>query len=56
MANTARDATPAELNTRLLKHVKGFCNAQLQDDATLVVIAVAAARAAIRPELAAVSS
>jgi phosphoserine phosphatase RsbU/P len=56
VANTARDATPAELNAQLLKHVKGFCNAQLQDDATLVVIAVAAARAAIRPELAAVSS
>lgn len=56
VAKAVLDVTPAELNTYLLKDVKNFCNSQLQDDATLIVIAVAAARAAIKPKMAAVSS
>lgn len=38
-AKTNGTLTAKELNTRLLQQVSAFCNAQFQDDATLLVIA-----------------
>jgi phosphoserine phosphatase RsbU/P len=40
---------PTVLQTHLLSHVKSFCDSQLQDDATLIVIAVESAKAPSQP-------
>jgi sigma-B regulation protein RsbU (phosphoserine phosphatase) len=40
LAKANRASSAGELNNLVLKHVTEFCNGQLQDDATLVVIAV----------------
>jgi len=41
---------PAKLNAELLSNVKNYCDSHLQDDATLITIAVAAAPAGVMQE------
>jgi serine phosphatase RsbU (regulator of sigma subunit) len=36
---TGKDSSPSELKTHLLTRVNEFCNSQLHDDATLMVVA-----------------
>ena len=44
LARSLVKESPADLKTRLLADVKRFCNAQFQDDATLIVIGAAVAQ------------
>lgn len=42
LVKSLADKPPSELNAELLTHVKSFCDSHLQDDVTLVTIAVGA--------------